>query len=181
MEKLKLVQKAYEIDFSKIDDGFLASDQVCHADTIGKAKTILMNKIKWEGWKLKYTDTDICFTNIPVKRSHVRDLYEFEGENIPMYKIHDILNERKRLSILNEMLKDESISFCYIRKGNYYKPNSCGYTDFAFWAGVYTKEEAILAARSCADLSIIPINVKEHNEMIQKEISNLTTRLIATV
>ncbi len=39
---------------------------------------------------------------------------------------------------------------CYfIRKGGYYyKPNSCGYTEFSFLAGLFTKDEADWHERS---------------------------------
>lgn len=177
MEKYTLVEKSYRIDFSKIDEGYLASDTICHADSLGKAKSKLLDEIKYDGWKLR-TGEEVSFVNIPVVRSKETDLYEFEGEKISIYKINEILNERERQLELDKMLSNESIKFCYIRKGSYYMPNSCGYTQFRHKAGVYEKADAVSHARSCRELTIIPINIEEHNKAINEEINDLKTRLI---
>jgi len=179
MEKYKIHQKAYEIDFSKINEGYLSSGEICLADTIGKAKSILLDRIKYESWKLKYSDDDITFTNIPVVRRKTSDLHIFEGSPVPMWRINEILSERERFKKFDVILNDESIKYCYIRKGSYYRPNSCGYTDMIHRAGVYTKEEAVSEGKFCRDITIQPIVISDHNEMINKEINDLKSRLLS--
>lgn len=96
-----------------------------------------------------------------------------------LFQIELILIERERIKELDNILNNDSIKYCYIKKrGEYYRPNSCGYTTYKFFAGVYTKEEAVSDAKSCNDLTIIPINVEEHNKYINTIISDLNTRLI---
>lgn len=60
----------------------------------------------------------------------------------------------------------------------YYKPNSCGYTDYTTCAGIYTKEEAVQEARSVDEIHILPIDLKSHNEKLENEIKSLQSRLI---
>jgi hypothetical protein len=174
--KYQLKQKAYEINFSKIDEGYLYSETICYAETIGQAKSILLKEIDLA--KLKHSDEDISYLNIPVIRCKKADKFEFEGEDICLWRIEVILSERERKAKLDLLLNDDSLKFCYIKKGGYYRPNSCGYTDFRHRAGVYTKEEAVSHAKSCSDLTLIPIDIEEHNLMIQKEIDDLTTRVL---
>lgn len=176
--KYKLIQRAYKIDFDKIEEGYLASDQICHADNINKAKSILLGQISYENWKLKYLDKEITYLTIPVKRYPEGDWYEFEGEKLPLFGIQSILDERERILKLNQILENDNVKYCYIKKGNYYRPNSSGYTDYAIWAGVYPKEDAVRAAKSCRDINLITINIDDHNAMINKEIENLKTRLL---
>jgi len=84
---------------------------------------------------------------------------------------------------LDEILKDESIKFCYIYKttGGYYRPNSCGYTGRLEDAGVYEKAEAVQDAKSCEHLRIIPIDVEKHNAHIQKRMKKLAMNKIQTI
>jgi len=94
------------------------------------------------------------------------------------HEIEEELKERKRLSEFNLILDNKSIKYCYIRKGSYYRPNSCGYTDFVHRAGVYTKEEAVRHAVGCRDIWLKRIDIEEHNKIIQSEIKDLKTRLL---
>ena len=76
-------------------------------------------------------------------------------------------------------MNDNGIKYCYIRKGSYYKPNSCGYTDFKHRAGVYSKEEAVSSAKSCRDITLEIIDIQSHNEMLNIEIAELQNKLLA--
>ncbi len=177
-----LKQKAYKVDFGKIDEGYLASDIVCHAETIGKAKVKLLREIGSDYWKLKYTDEEITFKNIPVVRASECDLFEFEGKDLSMARINEIAKERDRKADLDAMLDNPKIEFCYIKKrGMYYRPNSCGYTDFTIKAGVYDKKDAVSEAKFCDEIYLIPIDIEEHNDRIQDAINDLHTRLILKV
>lgn len=81
-------------------------------------------------------------------------------------------------SELKKIAKTKSITHCYIRKGPYYRPGSCGYTDFAHRAGVYTKEEAIKHAEHCGEIWLEPIHVPTHNKMLLDEAQEILGRII---
>lgn len=96
-----------------------------------------------------------------------------------MYDINEELSKRKRISDLDEILNNEYIKYCYIiKRDSYYVPHSCGYTDFKYKAGVYSKEDAVSSAKSCRDLRIERIDIDEHNQMIKDRIQDLNTRLL---
>lgn len=176
----KLAQKAYEIDFSKIEEGFLydSSRFITHAKTRNKAKTQLLKEAYCESVCLIGEDDEVNYLTIPVIRCKQADKYFFEDKEMSLHAIEEELTERKRLSDLQEILDNESIKYCYIRKGSYYKPNSCGYTDFRHRAGIYSKTEAVKHAKSCRDLDLVEIDIDEHNKMIQSEIQDLQTRIL---
>ena len=177
MGKYKIKQKGYEVDFNKIQEGYLASEVVCHAINVNKARYALFGKIGWDGWKV-FGGDEVTYCNIPIKRCKEADLIEFEGSDMPLYKVEEMLAKRAKFAELDAILNDESIQYCYIYKGSYYRPNSCGYTDSKSRAGVYTKEEAVSDAKSVTNMRAIPINIVDHNTMIAKEIKELSTRLI---
>jgi len=176
MEKLVLKQKAFEIDFGRIKEGFLWGQHISYAATKGKAKMELLTEV--EGALCEFTGDEITYLNIPVIRCKEADKYEFEGENVTLHRIEEIHRERKRLYKLDSILNDPKIVYAYIQKGSYYRPGSCGYTDFRHRAGVYTKEEAVSSAKSCRDIWVRVIDIDEHNEMINKEIKELESRLL---
>jgi hypothetical protein len=176
--KYKLLQKGYKIDFSKIEEGYLYSHMYCRADSLAKAKSILLKECIGESVCLCGQDDKVTYLTIPVIRCEELDLYDFEGEGTAFWRITEIHEKRKQLEFLDSILNDVTIKYCYIKKGSYYRPNSCGYTEMIHRAGVFTKEEAVSSAKSCSDLKIIPINIKEHNLMLEKEINDLKTRLI---
>lgn len=179
MEKLKRVKNGYKIDFTKIEDGYLTYEIGVSADNFSKARSLLLDKIKYDSWKLKYTEEDVSFINIPVVRCKAYDTFEFEGQELQKYEIERIIARRKRFAELDAILDDLSVDYCYIMKrGVYYKPNNCGYTQRKADAGVYTKFEAVSDAKSCEDLFVIPINIEEHNAIICAEIEKLTEKLI---
>lgn len=86
---------------------------------------------------------------------------------------------KRREAKHEKILKDAAITHCYIRKGSYYRPNWCGYTDFQHRAGVYTKEEAVNHANKCNEITVVPINAKEHNDLLNAEIQDIQSRLLA--
>lgn len=179
MERLTLADKAWRVDYTKIDEGYLSAGNICYCNTRGQAKSKIWEQVKYDGWKLLASDDELSFINLPVVRAKELDKYHFEGNSYSKYEIEEILYERSRIKKLDELLNNDNIQWCYIRKGSYYKPNSCGYTDFKIWAGVYSKTEAVKHAKSCKGLTIVPINISEHNKMIQDEIENLQTRIIS--
>lgn len=175
--KYQLTQKAYQINRGLINEGYCYSEMACYAENRNKAKYSLFKSYGHE-INLLLSDNEVSYLNIPVVRYKEADLFLFEGGNKNIRQINEILNERERLLELEKILIDDSFSHCYIKKGGYYRPHSSGYTDFRHRAGIFTKEEAVKSAKSCRDLTIIPINKDEHNKMINDEIDDLKTRLI---
>lgn len=173
MDKLKLIEKAWQVNLDKIYEGFLYSNEVRYAETRNKAKS------KFYIWNYYLDKDEECtYLTLPVIRCKEADKYEFEGKALTKWEIEEELRERERLKELNSFLTDEKITHCYIVKGNYYKPGSYGYTDFKHRAGVYTIEEGVSHAKGCRDIWLEVIDIKEHNEMILKEIKDLKTRIL---
>lgn len=180
MEKYKLVEKAWKINFSKIEEGYLYDPSffIAYAETRNKAKSILLDKAYCENICLEGEEDECTYMTLPVIRYKEADKYLFEDKHLTLWQIEEKIHEKKRLDKLEEILKDGSVSHYYIKKGGYYRPGGAGYTDFKSRAGIFTKEEAVSSAKSCRDLTIIPIVVEEHNIMITEEINELKTRLI---
>jgi hypothetical protein len=180
-----LKKKGYCLDLNKIVDGcfYSYSEVTCVANDRNQARYILLDKIRYGDYKV-YDDnlerTDITYWNIPVKRWKNSDIYEFEEQDLSLYKINQILEQRKRFAELDLILDDKSVKYCYIKKrGAYYRPDSNGCTSYITQAGVYTKEEAVSKAKSCDELVVLPIDVFEHNKMILAKIEDLKSNLIA--
>jgi len=170
--------KAYQIDLDRLDEGYLSDTIMCYANNVNEAKMKLLQEIKYDNWRLKYTDAELTYLNIPVIRRKSDDKILFEGNAVTKTEMNRILYKRERYLLLENISNDTTINYCYIKKGSYYRPNSCGYTDYKYRAGVYTKEEAVQSAKSCEELTIIPIDILEHNTMINNEISELSSRLL---
>ena len=139
--KYKLVEKAYGINFSKVDEGYSYSEEICYAENLNKAKAILLEKANnYLNFNLLYKDEDVSYINIPVIRFKEYDRYEYNDEKLTLDEIEKVIAEEKRNSKLDEILNDDSISYCFIMKrGGYYRPNSSGYTGNPEHAGLYTK------------------------------------------
>jgi len=176
--KYKILKKGYQVDFRQIEEGYCASEVVCHADTIGKAKSTLLKDIMYEGWKPIGSDKEVTYLTIPVKRYPEIDILEFEGKPTKQYQIEFILRKREREQHLDGLFNSDTEYFYITKNGMYYKDNSVGYTNYNHRAGVYPKEEAIDHARFCDELHLIPIDIDVHNIMMNDEILLLQSRLI---
>lgn len=173
-----IVEKAYEIVLDKLDEGFLSDSIVCHAESLNKARKELLKKVEYDNWRLRYTGEELTYLNIPVRRKKSSDKVMFEGEVVLRYKIEGLKEERQRLQKLDELKNNPNVKYCYIKKGSYYRPNSCGYTSLRYEAGVYNKEEAIQHAKSVREISLEVVNIEEHNKMIKQKIEELQTRIL---
>jgi len=173
-----IVEKAYEIDLDKLEEGYLTDEISCYAENANKAKIELLKIVRYDDWKLEWTEEKLTYFNIPVKRRKSSDKVVFEGKEILRYEIEGIKDDRNRISKLDEIQNNPNIKFCYIIKGSYCRPNHCGYTSLRFEAGVYPKNEAVSQAKSVREIRLEWIDTKEHNEMINEKIAELQGRLI---
>jgi hypothetical protein len=173
-----VTSKAYEIDFSKIEEGYLYAESICYAENRNKAKSILLGMNKYEGLCIKGTSNEVDYLSIPVIRCKNADKVIFDGKEVVRSKIDELINERERLSKLDEIANDPKIKYCYIIKGSYYRPNSCGYTSLRFEAGVYPKYEAIKHAKSVREIRLECVDLEQHNKMINDKIAELQGRFL---
>ena len=177
--KLKIHQKAYELDLSKLSEGFLSSEIILHAENRNKARHLILEKVKYDDWKLYKTDEELSYLNIPVIRCESADKVYFEDKIINKGEIKFILEKREKIKYLQSIKDNESITHCYIiKRGSYYRPGYCGYTESVIEAGVYSKDEAISHSLCCDELSIHPIDKEIHNKLILNKIEELKNNLI---
>lgn len=179
MENKKTVEKAWCINWDKIDKGayYSGNIDVVFAENRSKARGLFFAQTDICDYKLSNGD-GIEFINIPFNRCKSADKYDFDGELLTEWQYEEKQVEIKRQSKLDAILNDEKITHCYIEKGSYYCDNWCGYTSAISRAGVYLKSEAVSHARNVREISIIPINKTKHNELINTEIDKLKHRLI---
>ncbi len=180
--KYPIVKKAYGVNFDHIQEGYLAGEVVCHADSRNEAKNILLGKVSYDSWKLYYSDEELTYLNIPIRRVPSADICLFEGKELRLYQIERELAARTRMEGLEKLSQDDKVTHCYIiKRREYYGPNSCGYTSYKCYAGVYTKTEAISHAMGCEEITLEAINVAEHNDMINKQIQKAKNNLISEI
>jgi len=176
-----IVKKSYQLDFSRVEEGFLFAERICFTKNINEARKILLKELQYEDVKIKkrWEVEELSYLNIPVVRNKEGDLIVFEGKEIIRHEVSRLMFKRERYAALDAILNNENYSYCYIRKhGSYYNPSSAGYTQFPTEAGVFVKLEAVQEAKSCDEITIIPIDRDEHNAAINKKIKSLQSRLI---
>lgn len=174
----KPIQKAYKIDFSKIEEGYLSDEIICYADNRSKAKAELLKRVIYDDWLVIKDQQPLNYLNIPVVRYPHADKILFRGEWKTNTQIWDIVENEKRVAALDKILEDQKIKYCYISKGLYYRPGSRGYTSHITEAGIFPKEEAVSHAKSVREITIYAVDIAEHNKLIQEKIDELKTRLL---
>lgn len=127
---------------------------------------------------------EFSYITLRLKRSPDHDRFLIYGR---IRSREDIEYDRKkdeRDAEFKQLLADNPNSYAYIRKGGYYyQPNSCGYTEYKTQAGIYTLDQAV---RECLGCSLsdymmpILIDAIEHNQLLNKQIDALKSRLINT-
>lgn len=172
--------KAYIVDLNKIQYGYEHQTHVVYANNIKEARYGLLKEYMYNDLRLKYSDDDedLTYITIPVIRAKEHDKQLYDGEWLTPNVIYQKKYEKERNVEFDNILNDNSITHCYIKKGPYYCPNWGGYTDHRTKAGIYLKDEAVKHARSVNEIQLYPIDIKEHNLMIMEEINNLRSRLI---
>lgn len=177
--KYKILIKAWCIDFSKVEDGYLYTEKIAYAQTRSTARKLLLNECRYDDIKLLRNKSELTYLNIPVKRHPDSDKVEYKGKAIIRFQIARQEWLELRNAEFQTLLSYPAITHCYIMKrGSYYRPNSSGYTAIKAFAGIYPKHEAVPHARSCDEITLIPINNAEHNSMLQKTMNEMSKRII---
>lgn len=176
--KESIVRKAYEINLDKIHEGYHYEQKFCLADDMRGARKQLINIAKLHDMELKWGGA-VTYLNLPVRRLPSHDIIKVNGVDYVRYKWVEQVAKAQRNKLLDDILNNPDIQYCYIYKGGFYRPNSCGYTSHMSEAGVYKKGEAVAHARGVQEIKLIPINIEEHNKMINEKIENLKSRLIS--
>ena len=176
-ENYKISQKAWGLNWVKVEQGdyYRGNIKCVYAENASKAKSLLLKEA--QEYRLQNGD-EINFINMPVIREKQADRFDFEGQDLGMLEIGQILSKRQNAKKYAEIQSNPDITHCLIlKRGLYYCPNYNGYTESYFGAGVYTKEEAIIEA-NCDGVSIIAINTTEHNQKILRKIEDLKSKLL---
>jgi hypothetical protein len=175
--KLEIKEKAYQVDFSQIEEGYLYGEAICHAESLGKAKTKLLPEV--EGCRTNLFYDDVTFLNIPVIRAKQYDRIIYNEEIITRHELEYKIRVKESDIELNKILKDKTITHCYKKKrGMYYSWENCGYVSYKQNAGVYNKEEAVNYCKGQLDVTCIPIITKEHNDFLFKQIERIKKGVI---
>jgi len=170
-------KKAWVIDLDKINEGYCYDTFVAYAEKRNKAKSLLLKDAETEG--MTTNDEEVTCLNIPIKRAKELDKYLYNGEYLTNHEIKLMKIKEERNELWEDIKLNTGVSYCYIMKrGSYYRPNRKGYTSFLEKAGVYDKYDAISQAKSCEDLEIIPIVIKDHNSCIRGKIKELLSKII---
>ena len=178
IESLPVILKGWQIGASQLEEPWYYADITCRAENRSKAKGIFMQMSEVDGAKNKWGD-EITFLNIPVIRCKEVDLVDYTGEQILRTQVRQAIKKEKHGKVLDDILADTEVTHCYIMKrGLYYRDNSCGYVESRLGAGVYTKEYACSHARNILEITIIPINTEEHNKYLTDHIEAIKNRMI---
>ena len=177
MSKEKPIKKGYRVDLTRIEEGFLYCEMSCVADTRNQARSLLLKQI--EEASLSYSDDPIEYKNIPVVRYDKEDVFLIDSIEVTREQLEKNKKQKKFIAALTALEQDSSVIYCYIRKGGYlYKPNYVGYTEKYPDAGVYTKKDAISAAKGCSELILEPIDADKHNAMLNQAIEELKSKTL---
>lgn len=169
--------KAYEVNLGKVEEGFLYSREVAYANSVGEAKSIFLNMA--DKYYQLSTGNECTFLTLPLRRNKYLDIYKV-GESF--ISIDEMLSQAKLIqhnTNLSNILNNPSIEYVYIQKdGKYYCANSMGYTQYRKNAGIFTKKEGVDEGVNNLNYDIIPIDIDEHNQMIEEEIKYLKSKII---
>lgn len=178
IESLPVIQKGWKLGVNQLEEPWYYDHISCRAENRSKAKSQFMKLPELDSIKNKWGD-EVTFLNIPVVRCKEVDLVEFDGNKIVRSKVREELRKRDHQSHLDEILSNPEVTHCHIMKrGLYYRDNSCGYVESKLGAGVYTKDYACSHAHSILELKIIPINKEEHNKYLIDHIEAIKKRMI---
>lgn len=169
-------EKAYVVNLGKIKEGYLYFNDVVYAENVNKAKLLFLKNYDFI---IDETNEDATYLTLPVIRNKYEDKYLIDGNYISFSTILELGEKHIHNKKLTEILNNPEVDFVYVKKGGYYyRDNGCGYSEYVRNAGVYKKEEGVRIGFNYTEFTIIPINIEEHNKMIQDEINYLNKKLI---
>lgn len=178
---MKLIERAWKIYADDLDEPWHVPDEVFYGKTRGKAKVQAWASIAYDGFKNTMGE-ETTFLNLKLSRCKKMDRYLVGDKIFTLDEIEYRKKEDKRNEALDVLAAANPEGKAYImRKGYFYRPNNCGYTERRTQAGVYSIQEAVQEVKGCSlhdDMDVIPIDVNEHNQRINKEIESLQSRLI---
>lgn len=159
--------------------------QIVCAENEKSARNEALQKLAEHDIEYDHYGEPFTYISIRLKRSPEYDKFMIDGRIKSREDIDYDKKKEDRDNEFRQMLADNPNSYAYIRKGGYYyKPNHCGYTEFQTYAGVYSLDAAV---KECLGMSLgdymrpVLINVDDHNDMVNKHIEGLKTRLITTL
>lgn len=178
IESLPVIQKGWKLGANQLEEPWYYDHLTCRADYRSKAKSIFMNMSEMDSIKNKWGD-EVTFLNVPVIRCKEVDLVEFNGIQIIRSKVREEFKKQDHQNKLDNIMANPEITHCHIMKrGLYYRDNSCGYVESKLGAGVYTKDYACSHAKGILELKIVPINKEEHNKYLMDHIEAIKKRMI---
>lgn len=174
-EEMQIIEKAWKVNLNLVEEPYWYDHLVYHAETKGKAKIKALidldsgNHINGE---------QIDFLNMPLVRSKEDDRVKYNGIIMYRYDVERHRRSEERRKELDSLLELDTEYYYIGKRGLFYKPDCCGYTDFQWRAGVYKKEFAVSHAKACEEIILTPVNIDEHNELIHSQIEFLQGNLI---
>lgn len=192
--ELELISKAWEVDNNQFKEPWWSPEVIVHVEVEEglssdkmrkKAINKALNELHNQDFIIDKYGDELTYTNLRIRRIKECDRYKFGDDVLNKRQIDYYNRSQKYKDDLDKQLRDNPDGYAYINKGgNYYCSGWCGYTSYAIYAGVYTMEEAVNHAKYVNvedNMRVIPINIKEHNKMIQDEINKLQDKLIPEI
>lgn len=185
MKKQKPDLKAYSIkrlpsDHESVRMGWF--ENIVFGKTEKEARLSALKELSDHGIEQNSWGDDFTYVSVTVIREPEYDKFLVDGKLKSRVQIQQDQDRIDRDNSFRQLLADNPNGWAYIRKGGYYyQSNHCGYTEYKSYAGIYSLQVAV---KECLGMSLSdymrpePINVDEHNAMINKQIEGLTSRLI---
>lgn len=176
----KVVKKGYKVDLDRIYCGHEYGDIFCQAEDLNQAKCLLMKQNVDKSLYLEtLADIPVTYQTIPVILCEDYDLVEFDGKEMSRESANMLQKYLDKQVENDKILNDSSVKYVFIKKGGwYYRENYCGYTEHELQAGVYTKEDGYKHCGNILELRMIPINIEQYNNLIQKQVDKLLTQIL---
>ena len=177
INNLPVFEKGWKLNTIDFEEPWYYEDFYCNAENASKAKSKFLSKYKYDLPDELLNGEKINFLNLKVLRDNEVDKFEIILKNeiqiLTRFRLKSELEELKRLSILNEIINNNSIKYVFINKnGNYYGENSKGYfskVDFEL-IGIYDKKDVYEHACSVREIILEPITIEEYNKIINEKI-----------
>jgi hypothetical protein len=181
-------KKAYQVNPSNLDyrhesvaRGYVY--EPFYAETEKEARIKVLKFLSNEcGVDEDNCDNQLTYITVKVKRYPDNDLFMDNGVLKTKSRIEADQRREERDAGFRKLLDDHPNGYALIRKGGYfYRPNSCGYTEYRTEAGVYTLTRAVNECLGMSDGEYMRpelIDIAEHNKIILAKIAELKTKLI---